>query len=169
MNNEPPKQKRRFEGLRSSKHVQRRLKKIESATLRHAHKFIFQRWKNVQEVRRHALAWLMLVGVLIGSLVLQSAAIQRSYQVVTAAESGTYAEGVLGQLDSLNPIFATTHPERSASKLLFSGLLSYDASGALKTDLAESWQVSEDGRQYTVVLKDDLKWQDGAPITSKDV
>ncbi|MET7638595.1 ABC transporter substrate-binding protein [Streptomyces sp. NPDC005438] len=40
----------------------------------------------------------------------------------------------------------------------------------LKPDLAkEKAQVSKDGKTYTYELKDGLKWEDGKPITSKDV
>lgn len=35
--------------------------------------------------------------------------------------------------------------------------------------LAKEWTVSEDGKVYTFKLRDDLKWSDGTPITTKDV
>lgn len=34
--------------------------------------------------------------------------------------------------------------------------------------LAKSWTVSSDGTKYTFVLKDNLKWSDGTPLTAKD-
>ncbi|WP_168711378.1 ABC transporter substrate-binding protein [Streptomyces sp. RKND-216] len=40
----------------------------------------------------------------------------------------------------------------------------------LKPDLAKGLaEVSDDGKTYTYTLKDDVKWQDGKPVTSMDV
>ncbi|MDP2954085.1 MAG: ABC transporter substrate-binding protein, partial [Chloroflexota bacterium] len=36
-------------------------------------------------------------------------------------------------------------------------------------DLAQSWQVSPDGKVYTFSLNKDVKWHDGQPFTSADV
>ncbi|GAA3491943.1 ABC transporter substrate-binding protein [Streptomyces cremeus] len=45
-----------------------------------------------------------------------------------------------------------------------------DASAELVPDLAKSnGKISNDGKTYTYELKDGLKWEDGSPITSKDI
>ena len=38
-----------------------------------------------------------------------------------------------------------------------------------KAELAESWELSGDGLELTVKLRDDLKWSDGVPLTAEDV
>jgi oligopeptide transport system substrate-binding protein len=35
-------------------------------------------------------------------------------------------------------------------------------------DVAQSWEISEGGRKYHFYLRDDAKWSDGEPVTSKD-
>ena len=35
-------------------------------------------------------------------------------------------------------------------------------------DVAESWQVSEDGCTYVFHLRDDVRWSDGTPVTAGD-
>ncbi|HEX6258594.1 MAG TPA: peptide ABC transporter substrate-binding protein [Candidatus Saccharimonadales bacterium] len=160
----------RFQRLKPNrKKIGKRARKLEVATLRHAHKFLIQRWTNVREVRRHMLGWLLLVTLLIGATILQLAWYRNSYTVETSLPGGTYAEGVVGPLDTFNPLYATTNAERSASRLLFASLLSYDQESQLRGELAESWGMAKDGEKYTVTLRKDATWHDGQPITSKDV
>jgi len=152
-----------------TEHISRRARRLELATIRHAHKFLIHRWQNVREVRRHMLAWLLLAALLIGGTGLQIMWSQQRYMAAAQEKGGTYAEGVLGSLDTLNPLYAKTAAERSASRLVFGGLLSYDRDNQLRGDLAKSWKVSTDGKKYVVTLRDGVVWHDGKPFTSKDV
>ena len=52
-------------------------------------------------------------------------------------------------------------------KQLFEGL-TVSTSDGFKPGIAESWDVSEDGKTYTFHLRDDAKWSDGDPVTAKD-
>jgi peptide/nickel transport system substrate-binding protein len=161
---------RQFQKLNfSSKKLSKRAKKAEGATLRHAHKFIIHRWENIRSVRRHVIGWLVLVGVLIAGVGIQLNWFQRSYSTNTPAVGGTYAEATLGPLDTLNPIYATTSAEFSASKLLFSSLYDYDSTGHLRGDIAKSMKMDDEGKVYTVSLRQDVKWHDGERLTAEDV
>jgi peptide/nickel transport system substrate-binding protein/oligopeptide transport system substrate-binding protein len=51
---------------------------------------------------------------------------------------------------------------------LAAGLLDYDEGLELMPDLAERWEVSEDGRTYTFFLRPGLKFSDGSPLTAAD-
>lgn len=44
-----------------------------------------------------------------------------------------------------------------------------DSDGPLVPELAERWEVSEDGRQVTFHLRQNVKWHDGEAFTSADV
>lgn len=167
---EEPKKWNSFQKLRPKKGtVKRRFRKIESSSLKHAHLFIIQRWTNVLEVRRNAIAWLLLLTVLITGVAMQSATFASLYTTKIPDQSTAYSEGIVGSLDTLNPIFVTSEAERSASRLLFSGLLRYDAGNHISGDLAQSWQFIDGGKRVVVVLKPNLKWHDGQPITASDV
>lgn len=52
---------------------------------------------------------------------------------------------------------------------LFEGLTSFDQSNKVVPGLAEKWNISEDGKIYTFILRDNLKFSDGTPITVDDV
>ena len=52
---------------------------------------------------------------------------------------------------------------------IYEGLLSYDFDLKPRPQLAESWDVSEDGLTYTFHLVKNAKWHDGQPFTSADV
>src|SRR5579862_3031564 len=84
---------------------------------------------------------------------------------------GAYVEGLTGQPKYLNPLLAlgTDYPAQSMDALIFSGLVKEDATGQPKPDLAQSWQISTDGKQYTFFLRPDARWQDGQPVTADDV
>lgn len=152
-----------------SRRLSRRVKKAEGATVRHAHKFIVKRLDNIRSVRRHVIGWLVLVGLLIIAVAGQLIWFQRNYQTTAQSEGGTYAEAVLGPINTLNPLYATTSAELSASRLLFSSLYTYDAGGSLQNDLAESATVDDSQTTYTVKLRPDAKWHDGTNLTADDV
>jgi len=145
------------------------MKKAEGATMRHARKFIVGRLDNIRSVRRHIIGWLVMVAVLIAAVGAQFVWFRGSYQTLAAAEGGTYAEASLGPIDTLNPLYATSSAELAASHLLFSSLYTYDSTGHLHGDLAESMQVGDNGTVYTVKLRSNAKWHDRALLTAKDV
>jgi peptide/nickel transport system substrate-binding protein len=153
----------------SRKVIRRRFRKIEKVSLRHAHIFIIKRWQNARVVQRHALGWMVLVASLICLTALQMAWQQRAYSTVSNVDGGVYAEGTTGPIEVINPIFASTSSEQSASRLIFSGLVSYDKNNQLKGDLADSWLAEDGGRKYVVNLKQNVTWQDGKKFTADDV
>lgn len=55
------------------------------------------------------------------------------------------------------------------SRSLFSRLTKPAADGKLEGDLAEKWEASDDGKQWTFTLKDGVKFADDSPITAEDV
>ncbi len=52
---------------------------------------------------------------------------------------------------------------------VFEGLTRINRNGAVKPALAESWEVSEDGKTYTFKLRTGVKFHDGADFTADDV
>lgn len=66
---------------------------------------------------------------------------------------------------------ATPWSNRSmATNLMFRSLFIADSTlTEVSPDLAKSYTISDDSLTYTIVLKDNLKWSDGVPLTVDDV
>lgn len=80
-----------------------------------------------------------------------------------------YSEGMVGQPNSFLPSQAVTSNDKTISRLIYRGLFTYDIFGTLIPDLAETWEISEDGLVYTVKIKDNQYWSNGKKITSEDL
>ena len=51
---------------------------------------------------------------------------------------------------------------------LFSGLVRLDDNLEPAPDIAQRWEVSDDGRTYTFYLRQDVKFQDGREVKAED-
>ncbi len=153
----------------SRRALSRRFKRAQTASVRHARRFVIRRWSNVRDARQQIVLWVIAMGVLIGAAGLQFIWYQAGYRTTTAATYGTYAEAVLGPVDTLNPLLARTSAEQSAAKLMFSSLLTMDDTGHLNNDLATSVTIDDAHTTYTVKLRPDAKWSDGYFVTADDV
>lgn len=142
---------------------------LTKTTLRHAHTFISSRLEHLAGVKRHVLGWIFLVILLITVSMVQWLSFRELYAHNAPAGGGSYSEGVLGPLETLNPIFARSSAEKSAARLMFASLYNYDTTGHIKGDLAESVTVNEAETEYIVKLRHNLKWSDGAPLDARDV
>jgi peptide/nickel transport system substrate-binding protein len=114
--------------------------------------------------------WITALGVLfIVSIVGLGWSLNDSFSVLVPATGGTLREGVVGTPLFINPILATSDSDRDLTTLIYSGLMRVAKDGTLIPDLAESYQVSDDGLTHSFTLKKNLKWQDGEPLTTADI
>jgi len=83
---------------------------------------------------------------------------------------GVYTEGLVGQPRLVNPILAPLNAtDYDISRLIFRGLLQYGNDSQLHPDLAESYEISGDGKAYTIYLRRDVVWQDSEQFDADDV
>lgn len=86
------------------------------------------------------------------------------------ATGGEYIEGTVGYPQTINPLYAVNHDiDSDLTRLIYSSLFQCDGNGQLRSDLADTVAVSPDGTQYTVKIKNNVKWQDGEKLTADDV
>jgi peptide/nickel transport system substrate-binding protein len=82
----------------------------------------------------------------------------------------TYREGIVGDIQRLNPIFAHLNTvDTDITSLIFEGLMKTNAFGEPVLNLASDLLVSNDRLEYVFTLRDDVLWQDGLPFTADDV
>jgi len=119
--------------------------------------------------RESILINLLIIIVLLGIIAIGTN-FYWSHSEVMATEGGEYTEGLIGAPQYINPILAQTNDvDLDLSYLLFSGLLRFDPEKGIVTDLADSYQISEDQKQYTFTLRQDLFWNDGEKLTANDI
>jgi peptide/nickel transport system substrate-binding protein len=159
--------RRRFR--RQLKRQQRQVEHLSANAEETLERNFWRRLAHLQTVRRFVAGWIVLMALIIGCLVAQFQSLSNYYQKLEPVPGGIYTEGMVGSITNINPIYATNDVDRSLSRLLFAGLLTYDANGKLVPCLASSYQVAADSKTYTVHLKHGLTWQDGKPITASDV
>ncbi len=118
-------------------------------------------------IRVQAIVALMGIALVASLLYIQS---QGLNTIVVPACGGTFTEAVVGMPQRFNPLLDSGNPaERDVNKLIFSGLMKFDAGGRPTPELAQSYAVSADGLTYTFVLQEGLRWHDGDPLTEADV
>jgi peptide/nickel transport system substrate-binding protein len=132
-------------------------------------KDFFGRLSRLRDVWRPVTAWLLLFLILITALIVQMVRLRTYYQVQQPVAGGIYSEGIVGTFTTANPLYALSDVDTSVSRLIFAGLMTYDAQGKLIGDLADHWSVNSTGTVYMVHLRPNLSWQDGKPLTAADV
>ncbi len=120
------------------------------------------------------IRWQLLLAVVGMGLILALL----SFQALTASlctvtvpsAGGIFVEGIVGAPQYLNPLLDDAYPvDREIDSLLFDGLTTHDENGRLIPALAESWTVGEDGKSLQFIMRDDVYWHDGEPVTAADV
>jgi peptide/nickel transport system substrate-binding protein len=92
-----------------------------------------------------------------------------------ASASGTAGQkivrvGWLQEPDNLNPFIGIQGTSYELYHLNYDFLVGFDTKTyAPRPEIADSWSASPDGKVWTFKIHPGLKWQDGQPLTAKDV
>ena len=71
--------------------------------------------------------------------------------------------------EDLDPHITTGTPESRLMFALFEGLTRKNAATLEPIPgVAESWEISEDGKTYTFTIRDNARWSNGDPLTAND-
>ena len=113
---------------------------------------------------------LVLLVVAFGGLLAMPLSAFYHTTVSTPAQGGEWTEGMIGYPQHINPLLLQANDvDSDLSRLVYAGLMRYDTEGNLVPELAEQYEISDDGLQYTFALKKNLEWHDGDALTADDV
>ncbi|MGZ3689221.1 MAG: peptide ABC transporter substrate-binding protein [Bdellovibrionota bacterium] len=75
---------------------------------------------------------------------------------------------IQGEPETLDWNKAHTPIETYILMNLMEGLLTFDSSFKIAPALAQSWEISPDGKKFTFKLRTDVRWSDGVPLRAQD-
>jgi glutathione transport system substrate-binding protein len=82
---------------------------------------------------------------------------------------GELTYGLSADPPNLDPQVDSGAAASTVKMLVYSTLARYWSEGQIEPNLAESWEVSPDGLELTLVLRPGVTFHDGAPFTGEDV
>lgn len=77
--------------------------------------------------------------------------------------------GQSSEVANLNPMIQPRTPDSNVQCMIYSFLVMPDENLNYVGDLADSWDISDDGTVYTFHLKEGVKWHDGEDFNADDV
>ena len=87
----------------------------------------------------------------------------------TPVTGGRILMGTIGEPSNLIPYMASDSASGEITGLLYVAPLKYDKDLNVVPWAAASYEVLEGGRLLRFVLRDDIRWEDGVPLTADDV
>jgi peptide/nickel transport system substrate-binding protein len=111
-----------------------------------------------QHWSRYLLVILISFGIGSCQQIITSSALATNNQLVSA---------ILSDPKTFNPALSNESP--NIFGYVGEGLITEDGKGKIQPALAESWVISPDSKSITFTLKPNLKWSDGAALTTDDV
>jgi peptide/nickel transport system substrate-binding protein len=84
-------------------------------------------------------------------------------------KGGSLKAAIFGEAPSLDPMFTTATITKNLASQMFEGLLSNDMRLRPQPDLAESYEMSRDGKTATFVLRKGVTFHNGKEMASADI
>ncbi|EDX87159.1 Bacterial extracellular solute-binding protein, family 5 [Synechococcus sp. PCC 7335] len=89
---------------------------------------------------------------------------------VEAADVPQLVSPVVGEPKTFNYFLSDESSSSDVLGFMYEGLITVDRTNSeILPALADSWTIAEDGLTITYLLKENLKWSDGEPLTVDDV
>ncbi|NQV90387.1 peptide ABC transporter substrate-binding protein [Candidatus Uhrbacteria bacterium] len=110
------------------------------------------------------------LGLIVLSLGIIGVSYISSHRIIIPAIGGEYTEGLIGEPQFLNPLYAiSSDVDQDIVSLVYSGLVRWDQQEGFIPDLAESISLNEDGTVYTLKIRENAKFHNGEDVLARDV
>lgn len=120
--------------------------------------------------KKEKIAFGILLTLFISSLIFLVSSFYIKNTNVVPADYGRIKEGVLGQPQFINPLYAPLSDiDKDLTELIFSSLMTFDNNGNIVPDLINDYSIEDDGKTINFSIKENAKWHDGVPLTIDDV
>lgn len=93
----------------------------------------------------------------------------RPWSSLAAQEAGGTVTIIVGANPASWDLTKSTWTTWQAVAFLYDRLLTFDEAEELQPSLATAWEVSEDGLEYSLTLRDDVTFHDGTPFNAEAV
>ncbi|GHS93745.1 diguanylate phosphodiesterase [Synergistales bacterium] len=110
---------------------------------------------------KHRFARVLLLALCCSFVFMENAVAADHDRVVNFAYQAISDSFVFGKINGV--------AEAISMAQVYDTLLLKDFDGTFRPNLAESWEISENGIEYTFHLRSGVKWQDGVDFTASDV
>jgi ABC-type transport system substrate-binding protein len=108
--------------------------------------------------------------IIITALVFFGIKIFKKYVKAYPAVGGEYIEGLIGSPKNINPLYDSARDvDSDISRLIYSSLFKRGKNGEIINDLVDNYSLSENGLEYTIKIKENVKWHNGESLTANDV
>ncbi len=132
----------------------------------------WRQWKQLPSIL--SISEKRIVGAALVVLVLSFCASAIGYlaahRIEIPAIGGEYTEGLVGEPQFINPLYASTNDvDQDISRLVYSGLVRWDGEGSFTPDLARDILISEDKTVYTFTIRDEARFHNGEEVRARDI
>ena len=132
----------------------------------------WRQWKQlpgVLSISEKRIVWGALT-VLLLSLSVSAIGYISAHRIEIPAIGGEYTEGLVGDPQFINPLYASTNDvDQDISRLVYSGLVRWDGVDSFVPDLATDILVSEDKTVYTFTIRDNARFHNGEEVRARDI
>lgn len=111
---------------------------------------------------------LLFVVVLIAGCSTNTTSSSKDENTKATSQQNTLTYGWPLDVGPLNP-HAYLPNQMTAQAMVYDSLVSYNDDGTIAPMLAKKWAISEDGKQYTFYLREDVKFSDGSTFNADNV
>ncbi len=121
--------------------------------------------------KRTVLLGLLLAGIMAFGSILGGCGIEKNISKNGATRQETVKNSeqlVVATAKDIGDLSPHGYCPMYAQDFVYEGLTAFE-NGEVKPCLAESWDISEDGKEYTFHLREDVKFTDGSPLTAEVV
>ncbi len=113
------------------------------------------------------IALLFVVGLIAGCST-NTTSSSKDENTKATSQQNTLTYGWPLDVGPLNP-HAYLPNQMTAQAMVYDSLVSYNDDGTIAPMLAKKWAISEDGKQYTFYLREDVKFSDGSTFNADNV